>query len=102
MRICIWAIAEAVQFECTRRDKPDCRLHDHELPARAETMVASGHFRWVGDKKRAITPTLRATDAGYDKAACSDSYRSWVPCYSGPVKVRYRGFRGRAHWLSRE
>jgi hypothetical protein len=86
MRICCWGIVEAMQFERTRK-KPECRLHDHEDQLRAEALVASGQFRWVGEKKRAITPTLQATDAGYDRAVGIDHRYSFMPCYSGPVKV---------------
>ena len=80
MRICSWGISEAKLFERTRK-KPDCRLHDHKLPANAEALVASGLFQWVGEKRRAISPTSRATEAGYDhEVGPHGKPLVWVAC----------------------
>lgn len=70
MRVCRFGIAEAEEFKRTRR--LDHHRHEHELPASAEALVASGRFRWVGDKRRAIMPLLSGTGPGYDKASHSD------------------------------
>jgi hypothetical protein len=35
----------------------------------AEALVASGRAEWVGGKHKAVTPTPRATDRGYDAAS---------------------------------
>jgi hypothetical protein len=66
MRVCRWSAQEGSRFRRVGA-KPSCRSHEHLLLRDAEAL-ASGRAEWVGGKHRAVTPTLRATDRGYDQA----------------------------------
>lgn len=67
MRICQWSTQEALGFRKVGV-KPSCRSHEHLLPREAEARVVSGMVEWVGQKRRAVAPTRKATDRGYDNA----------------------------------
>jgi hypothetical protein len=86
MRVCQWSTQEALRF---RRIgvKPSCGSHSHLLSRDAEALIALGMAEWVGRKQRAVTPTPRSTDRGYDNAPRMRPPTKTLPSELGVCKV---------------
>jgi hypothetical protein len=67
MRLCLLSGPEAFKLE-TLGVKPDCTQHRHVAAEKALRRVTARTARFVGPRKRALTPTTNPTDIGYANA----------------------------------